>query len=732
MRSMHPLLAAMAGVALLAACTTPPGPSAPRTIAGVTVAAPLPPQPVSDRFHGVTVDDPWRHTENVGDPTVAAWMKGQAEATQQILARIPGRQALLERVREIDAAAAGSVGALRRTDSGALFYTRREPGENPFKLVVRDPATGTDRVLVDPEARGRRGGQPQSILDFAPSHDGRLLAYTLEVGGSEIGELRVMDVASGQDIAPPIDRIRFSGTSWLRDGSGFFFTRLREGFETLPSTERFGNRTTHFYSLATRRALPVFSPLRNPELKLPLFAGGTIFEIPGTALAGLSVSLGVDRNRVLYVGDLQAAREGRAQWRPVFQAADEVREFAVTRQWIYALSAKGAPRHRLLRLALSAPDLARAEVVVPAGEQVLVGVAGARDAAYLVTRRGPAMQLMRLPHDAPRPQPIALPFEGSVSVLAADPNQDGMLFGVTGWTRALQRFAYAPGGTPAPLALARAGAFDAPPGLMVREVTVPAADGTAIPVSLISRSDLKLDGSNPTVLYGYGSYGITENPGFNPRLLAWIERGGVYAYAHVRGGGIFGTEWHLAGQKANKPNTWRDGIAVAQWLVAQRYTSPRRLAIFGGSAGGIFVGMAINERPDLYAAAVPSVPVMDMLRTELDPNGLANVPEFGTVKDEAGFKALLAMSSYHHIQPGTRYPGVMLVHGVNDTRVSVWQSTKYANRLATATTGGPVLMRLDYQLGHGGGASRAQQQAQTVDIWSFMLWQMGVPQFVPK
>jgi prolyl oligopeptidase len=267
---------------------------------------------------------------------------------------------------------------------------------------------------------------------------------------------------------------------------------------------------------------------------------------------------------------------------------------------------------------------------------------------------------------------------------------------------------------------------------MVREVTVPAADGTAIPVSLISRSDLKLDGSNPTVLYGYGSYGITENPGFNPRLLAWIERGGVYAYAHVRGGGIFGTEWHLAGQKANKPNTWRDGIAVAQWLVAQRYTSPRRLAIFGGSAGGIFVGMAINERPDLFAAAVPSVPVMDMLRTELDPNGLANVPEFGTVKDEAGFKALLAMSSYHHIQPGTRYPGVMLVHGVNDTRVSVWQSTKDANRLATATTGGPVLMRLDYQLGHGGGASRAQQQAQTVDIWSFMLWQMGVPQFVPK
>ena len=726
------LLAMLAGTALLAACSAPPGAPAPRSVAGVTLPAPLPAQPVRDFFHGIGVDDPWRHTENVADPVVAAWMKGQAEATQQILARLPGRQRLLERVREIDAAAAGSVGTLRRTEEGSLFYTRREPGENQFKLVVREATSGAERVLVDAEARGRRAGQPLSILDFAPSPDGRRLAYTLQVGGSEIGELHVMDVASGQDIVPPIDRIRFSGTSWLQDGSGFFFTRLREGFERLPDTQKFGDRTTHFYSMATRQAQPVFSPLRNPELGLPLFASATAFEIAGTPMAGLAVSLGVDRNQVLYLGELQAARQGRTQWRKVFDAADEVRNYAVTRDWIYVLSAKGAPRHRLLRLPLSAPDLTRAEVVVPASEQVLVSVAGARDAAYLVTRRGPSMQLVRLAHEQPRPQPVPLPFEGSVSVLAANPTQDGLLFGVTGWTRALQRFAYSPGRAAEPLALARAGAFDAPPGLMVREVSVPAPDGATIPVSLISRSDLKLDGSNPTVLYGYGSYGITENPGFNPRLLAWIERGGVYAYAHVRGGGIFGTEWHLAGQKANKPNTWRDGIAVAQWLVAQRYTSPQRLAIYGGSAGGIFVGMAINERPELFAAAVPAVPVMDMVRAELDPNGLANVPEFGTVKDEAGFKALLAMSSYHHIRPGTRYPAVMLVHGVNDTRVSVWQSSKYANRLASASTGGPVLMRLDYQLGHGGGASRAQQQEQTVDIWSFMLWQMGMPEFTPK
>lgn len=733
MRRLPALPMLLASMIVLTSCASPIGQApAPRSVAGVTVPAPLPPQPVTDSMHGVRVDDPWRFAENVSDPTVAGWKKSQAEATQQILARLPGREALLRRVREIDAAAAGQLQALRRTDSGRLFFTRRDPGENQFKLVMRDGVGGADRVLVDAEALGKRAGKPLAILDFAPSHDGGFVAYTLQVGGSEIGALHVMDVATGQDIMAPIDRIRFSGASWLRDGSGLFFSRLREGYETMPDTEKFGDRTTHFLSLSTRQARPVFSPLRNPELKLPLFAGGTIAEIPGTPFAALNVSLGVDRNRVLFIGDLKAATEGRAQWRKVIDASDQVRDYAVTRDWIYALSAKGAPRHRLLRMPLSAPELAKAGVVVAAGDQVLVSVAGARDGAYLITRRGATMQLTRLPHAAPQAQSIALPFEGTVSVLSADANQDGMLFSVNGWTRATQRFVYAPGSAPAPITLARAGAFDAPAGLVAREVMVPAPDGTQIPVSILGRADVKRDGSNPTVLYGYGSYGITEDPAFNPRLLAWLERGGVYVYAHVRGGGIFGTEWHLAGHKATKSNTWRDGIAVAQWLIEQKYTSPQRLAIFGGSAGGIFVGMAINERPDLFAAAVPAVPVMDTVRAELDPNGLANVPEFGTVKDPAGFKALHAMSSYHHIKPGVRYPAVMLVHGVNDTRVAVWQSSKYANRLASATTGGPVLMRLDYQLGHGGGASRAQSQEQLVDIWSFMLWQMGVPEFQPK
>jgi prolyl oligopeptidase len=235
------------------------------------------------------------------------------------------------------------------------------------------------------------------------------------------------------------------------------------------------------------------------------------------------------------------------------------------------------------------------------------------------------------------------------------------------------------------------------------------------------------------VLYGYGAYGVTEDPFFNPRIYAWLEKGGVYAIAHVRGGGAFGEEWHLAGRKANKPNTWKDAIAAAEWLVANGYTSKSRLGIFGGSAGGIFVGRAITERPDLFAAAVPLVGTLDAPRFEFSANGPANIPEFGSVKNESEFRALLEMSTYHAIRDNTPYPGILLVHGVNDIRVDVWQSLKAGARFAVATSSGrPVLMRLEFDSGHGQGSTRAQLQERIADIWSFMLWQFGAPEFQPR
>jgi len=386
----------------------------------------------------------------------------------------------------------------------------------------------------------------------------------------------------------------------------------------------------------------------------------------------------------------------------------------------------------------ASPDLSKAQTVIAAGSGVVVSHQVAKDAVYVTQRRGVTTALLRVPF-TPRAQAeeLALPVSGSVSLVDVDSRLPGAIVSLAGWTRTSKPYyVNAADGKLAALDLVRPGAYDAPLDIEAREVTVKSHDGVEIPVSVLTRKGIKLDGNNPTIVYGYGAYGITENPLFNPRIYAWIERGGVYAYAHVRGGGAFGEEWHMAGRKVTKPNTWKDGIAVAQWLIANRYTSPARIGIYGGSAGGIFVGRAITERPDLFAAAVPAVGVMDMVRTEASANGVANIPEFGTVKSEEEFRALLAMSSYHHIKDATRYPAVMLVHGVNDTRVDVWQSAKFASRLAagsqTLKDSKPVLMRLDYDLGHGQGGTRNQQQAQTADVWSFFLWQFGVPEFQPK
>jgi prolyl oligopeptidase len=251
-----------------------------------------------------------------------------------------------------------------------------------------------------------------------------------------------------------------------------------------------------------------------------------------------------------------------------------------------------------------------------------------------------------------------------------------------------------------------------------------------IPLSIIYKRGIKLDGSNPTLLSGYGAYGISRDPGFNPSLLAWYEKGGVYAVAHVRGGGEYGEDWYKAGYKLTKPNTWKDFIACAEYLIQNGYTSPSRLAGTGGSAGGILIGRAVTERPDLFGAAIFQVGCLDMLRIETTPNGVPNIPEFGSVKTKEGFKGLYEMSAYDHVSDGTKYPAVLLTTGINDPRVEPWQSAKMAARLQAATAGGkPVLLRVDYEAGHGIGTTKKQGEEQFADMLTFLLWQFGVPDF---
>jgi prolyl oligopeptidase len=539
-------------------------------------------------------------------------------------------------------------------------------------------------------------------------------------------------------VLPPIDRIRFAGVSWRENGSGLFFSRLRPGYETMKSTERFAD--TGRYYLDLKQPNPdhlIFNASMYPQLKLPSFATGGIAEVPGSDLAAMVVYFGVDRRLAMYVAKMDEVLSGKAQWREVFKQSDDVREVDIGHGHVYVRSALNAPRFKVLKLKVPELNLLQAETLVPETEGVLRSISVAKDALYVTRREGVNTALLRIPANVRASgndiQKLTLPIEGNVTVVG-NPDHSELVVAISSWTQALRRYVYA----------ASTGQFErlllAPPveplqkaDIVAREVMVPSHDGVKVPVSIIMRADAVLNGQNPTILYGYGAYGTTEEPGRSTGVITWVERGGIYAFAHVRGGGALGSQWHMAGHKTTKYNTWKDGIAAAEWLIANGYTSASKLGIYGGSAGGVFVGRAITERPDLFAAAVPSVPVLDMVRSEQRANGVANIPEYGSVKVEAEFHALLRNSAYHAVKDGIRYPATMLMHGVNDSRVDVWQSLKFASRIADAQKGQQaVLLRLDFQAGHGAGSSANQGMQRTADLQSFMLWQMGEAGFQPQ
>lgn len=706
-------------------------------VAGVEMPAPYKPCPVTDTYWGVRIEDPYRCLETTSESTVQAYMKAQADAAAKVLAKIPGRDKLLKRIQEIDAEVPAVVNGVSRDERGGVFYQKRLAADNQFKVYRRQGFDGVEKLLVDPDAMAKATGKPHAIGGYSHSRDGRYVSYSLSAGGAEIGTLHAVDVETGKDLVPPIDRNHGDSGSWLPDGSGFFHSRLAEGWDKRPRAERFMDNVVYLRKLADpAQDVAVFGPTVHPELKLDRSDSGYVVVLEDQPIGIAMVFHGVSPYRSLYVADKAALVAGKPKWRKVFDASAMVSNMTAKGDWLYVRSAKDAPRFKVLRVKLPEADFSKAQVLLPAGSEVITGIAAAPEGLYYTRRQGAAKKLYRLAHGAgpdAKPQEIALPFEGNVSLSDVNPRIPGAVVTLSGWTRAAEQY-FVGGGdaAPKPLGLAPKGKYDVLTGVTAREVKVKSHDGVEVPVSIISRSDLKLDGRNPVQLYGYAAYGIVEEPTLNSRLLAWLEQGGVLAMCHARGGGINGDEWHRAGWKERKFNTWRDGIATAEWLIANGYTTRERLSIYGGSAGAIFVGRAITERPDLFGAASIGVGNTDQIRSETRANGAGNIPEYGSVKIEGEFHALRNNSTYENVKAGAKYPGLLFEHGVNDTRVDVWMTLKTATRFAASTAGGkPVLMRLEYDAGHGVGSTRVQAQSRTADRWAFFLWQAGVPDFQP-
>lgn len=703
-----PLIAALTCLALAAQAQTPP----PAT----------PVKPVVDRYHGTAVSDPYRWMEDMKSEAFQQWLKAQADHTTAGLKTLPGRERLRARLGQL--ADAGVVTGGYSPTGERVVYLKREPGQNQRRLWVRQGLDGPERQLLDPLAVPGKPGK-HSIDWYTPSPDGKRIALGLSEGGTENSTLVVLDVASGT-LGP--ERLAHAGlnepgVAWLPDGSGFFYNRH-------PADERYNKSAVYLHRLGVQEDVRVFGwgmPRHRFEIAdLPYLK---LSKDSRWALA--EVLHGDARDRSYFVAPLAEllSKGDKAFWRRVVGPQDKVASATLVGDHLVTLTQKDDPRRSIVMRPLRTREAPR--VLMAPSEQVLMEMDKGDGELLVRSLDAGVSRLTRVPLKGGQPQRLALPFDGTVREMAS--LQGGAwLVSLEGWTQPPQTLVLQPGSAPRAVPLQPRSALDTS-GLTAERVLVTSHDGVKVPLSIVSPKGAS--GARPTILTGYGAYGITQEPRFNASRLAWHELGGRFAVCHVRGGGELGEAWHQGAHIVNKQNTVSDMIACAKYLNEQGLSSPQLLAGTGGSAGGITVGGAINQAPQLFAAAQAAVGVSDLLRMELTPNGPPNIAEFGTVTNPAHFKAMFAVSPYHNVKDGQAYPAVIVTTGANDPRVDAWMPAKFAARLQAATAKNaapkPVWLRVDYEAGHGMGSSVASRLDELADVWSFFLWQFGHPEHQP-
>jgi prolyl oligopeptidase len=697
-----------------------------------TLTQPVAPvRTVIDDYFGTKVADPYRWMEEPRSAQLSEWMKGQNAYTRAQLDLSPRRDEFLKKL-EMQDSAMVNVSRVRRVGD-RYFYFKVAPGDTDRKIFVRDGLGGEEKLLVDPKKISAENGKRYSIISFSPSPDGKLLSYLASAGGTELGEIRIVETESGRELADKMDRARWDAGAWIPDGSAILYSRFPELTAGTATTEQLQKQKIFLHRVGKRSEedKPVFGHEVNAEIKLDPKLLSFPYIPYGSKYAFINVNTGVSPNSAFYSAPVESLKDEQIPWRKIVDFDDEVGSYdsfgvVVHDDDLYLLTYKNAARYKVIRINLKRSYLSEAKSVIDAGEVVTTGLVAAKDALYVQQKDGGVGRLLRVDYKTNAVEKVALPYDGAISYLTADPREPGVIFGMNSWVKAPTFFAYdASRKLVADTKLQPPSPIDTS-GLESIEVKVKAGDGTMIPLSIIYKKGLKRDGKNLTAMTGYGAYGISTEPRLLEMFFPWVEEGGIMVFAHVRGGGEYGEEWHKAGFKSTKPNTWRDFIACAEYLINEKYTSPELLAGHGASAGGILIGNAIAERPDLFGAAIITAGLTNMLRYETTANGVPNMPEFGSVQTEQGFRDLLAMDAFHKIKPDVKYPAVMLTHGINDPRVEPWLSAKMTARLQDATASSkPVLLRIDYDGGHGVGNSRTQLNEEFADMFAFLFEQLG-------
>ena len=677
---------------------------------------------VSETLFGETIADPYRWLENDvrTDPAVARWVAEENAVTERALSELPGRSAIAARLKQLWDYERLGVPVKRGT---RYFYQRNSGLQNQSPLYVRDGLSAAPRLLIDPNPWATDGAT--ALAEWEPSKDGRLLAYAVQDGGTDWRTIHVADVATGKVLDDVVEWAKFTNIAWARNGAGFFYSRFPEPKASAEYQTLNLNHAIYFHVLGQPQSADrlVFATADRPKLN-------NVAEVTddGRWLVIYS-SEGTDARYEVSLVDLTAPK---LTSRTLIRGLEHNWQLAGNRgSTFYFVTNMEAPRQRIVSVDVASAGRKMRELVAegPATLQAASLVGGRLVANYLVDARS-ELRLFT-PEGKPAGQ-VALPGLGTVTGPGGGDALDGSddspdtFFAFSSFATPTSIFRLdAPSGRAEPFAAPRV-AFD-PADYVVEQRFYASKDGTRVPLFLVHRKGLAMAGGRPTLLYAYGGFNIAVTPSFSPANLAWMEMGGVYALANIRGGGEYGKAWHDGGRLANKQNVFDDFIAAAEYLVAEGITTKDRLAIRGGSNGGLLVGAVTNQRPDLFAVALPAVGVMDMLRFNRFTAGRYWVDDYGDPAREADFRVLRAYSPYHNIRAGLRYPAVLVTTADTDDRVVPGHSFKYAAALQAADVGDrPHLIRIETRAGHGSGKPTDKQIAEYADLWAFAAHYTGL------
>lgn len=675
---------------------------------------------VVDDYHGHKIADPYRWLEDADSPETQRFVEEQNAYAQQVLDSFPGRERLRTRIERL--LSTGLVEA-PQPEGNYYFYEKREGQQNQAVVYVREGLTGKDRALIDVNELAPDG---TVALDWwYPSRDGRYVAYGTSPNGSEISTLQVIETATGKLLPEKIWRTRAASLGWLPDNSGFYYTRYPRPDDVPPGQEMY-NRHVFFHKLG--------SSDNADGLKDPLVFGEGIdpTDWPNVRLSNdgkwllVEVDQGWTRTE-LYMKNLAEAGSRFVQ---ITGGKDFIYTADIFDGQLYITANEDAPRFRVFKVACANPERSNWKEIIPEGDAVIEGAAAGIIGGRIFVRysRNASSALSIFDRDGKHLADVAMPTLGTIRSIGGESNSKEAFISFESFAMPPTPFRVTLDGTIKKFLSVKSDVD--PTQYEVKQVWFASRDGTRVPMFLVHKRGLQFNGKNPALLSGYGGFDLGRTPLFDPNaMLVLLDRGGIYADVQLRGGNEFGEDWHRAGMLDKKQNVFDDFIAAAEYLIAQKYTDKDHLAIAGGSNGGLLVGAALTQRPDLFRAAVCKVPLLDMLRYQRFQIAKLWIPEYGSADDPKQFDWLYAYSPYHHVKAGTEYPAILFMTADSDTRVDPMHAKKMAALLQAQAANGPdrpILLRVDTKAGHGAGKPIGKLVEDSVGVWSFLFEQLGM------